>query len=430
MKGRRYSISVDMNKKGEASRIIEKHLSEIIVGQPRAIEHITRITASLASGLRDPLRPAGAMIFAGPSGCGKTYTAKVLAQAMVGPSEDFFYPLTIIQCSNLAEEHRISSLIGSPPGYVDSHKLPLLHRFNIGKHDLLFWLEQDINSCKDEKAKKEKIEALNQIKICLKSLQVGKAWVSYKKERVNSYTFLNTIFDRITPFSVILFDEIEKAHPNVWNLLLGILEDGQLQMANNNEVTSFTESLIILTTNTGSREIHKSLGISKMGFKTPQKEDPAKTEKAIYNEAKRALERLFPPELMGRFGKEIVVFRDLGKEDYGRIFGQLIDELRIRLSSQRISIKYASAFKDFVVEEGFNQTYGARILRDIVKKRVETPLSFALASKEVQAGDRVLFALEGGRPVLKRQPRDNRKIKIENKNLEEKRRFRIGDNGH
>jgi len=386
---------------------LAKRLSQKIVGQPRAIQHIARLMVSAESGLRDPYRPIGTMIFAGPSGCGKTLTAKELAQALLGSLEGFTYPLTIVQCSNLAESHRVSTLIGSPPGYVDSHKIPILHRFNIEKYGLISFLEQDIYLCKDEKQRREKEDALEQVKRCLQALQVGKNFIKYNKQEINVYNFLNEVLERAQPLiSIILFDEIEKAHPDVWNLLLSIMEEGQLQLANNNELTSFTNSIVILTTNTGSREIQGLFGINKIGFQIPSKDDDReKLDKAVYDEAKRALEKIFPPELMGRLGKEIIAFRGLQKEDFDQIFRQLVEEFRWRLDAKEINIRCAPKFRKFVVGEGINQKYGARILRDAVKKYVETPISFALSSGELKKRDSVLLTLENGQPILRRQPR-------------------------
>lgn len=413
-RGRRYSIRVDTEKMSGFNRSVVKALSYSVVGQPRAIQHISRLLVSLQSGLRDFRRPIGTMIFAGPSGCGKTFTAKELAQILLGSSEEAGYPLTIVQCSNLAESHRISTLIGSPPGYVDSNKIPILHRFNIEKHNLMAFLDEEITKCKDQNLKKEKEEAKEQVKKCLQALLVGKLFIRYNKQDINIHNFLNEVFDRARPLlSVVLFDEIEKAHPDVWNLLLSIIEEGQLQLANSGEVTSFTNSLVILTTNTGSREIQGVFGANRIGFQTAQKEDPDKLDQAVYNEAKRALEKIFPPELMGRLGKEIIAFRGLRRDDFEQIFQGLVEEFRWRLDDRGIVLRCSPKFKQFVVDEGVNQKYGARILRDAVKKYVETPISAAISSGELKAGDRALLTMEDGKPVLRRQPRLHvRKVKI------------------
>ena len=428
-----YSIRVNTEKTSDLDKTLLKRLSQRIVGQPRAIQHIARLMVSAESGLRDLQRPIGTMIFAGPSGCGKTLTAKELARTLIGSLKGFTYPLTIIQCSNLAESHRVSTLIGSPPGYVDSHKIPVLHRFNIEKYGLISFLEEQIRLCKDEEQRQEKQDALEQVKRCLQALQVGKVFIKYNKQDLNIYTFLNELFEKAQPLiSIILFDEIEKAHPDVWNLLLSIMEEGQLQLANNGEMTSFANSLIILTTNTGSREIQGVFGINRMGFQTPTRdEDREKMDKAVYDEAKKALEKMFPPELMGRLGKEVIAFRGLQKEDFNQIFHQLVDEFRWRLKEREIAIRCAPKFRKFVVEEGFNQKYGARILRDAVKKYVETPISFAISSGELKRFDNVLLTLENGQPVLRRQPRPSlKKEKVVEKVKEDQNRPEPRRNGH
>ncbi len=435
-----YSVRVDTQKIGESIEKMVKQISAKVIGQPRAIDHVIRLLSSQQVGLRDPHRPIGTMIFAGPTGVGKTMTAKEVARIFVGGSYTFYNPLTFVQCANLTERHQVASLIGSPPGYVDSDKIPLLHRFNVDKYSLIGNMEACIRFAKNKEERKAREEALKNTKQLLQLAQMGKKeyvqeMEGDKKETINVYQFLNTLFRKSQPLkSVVLFDEIEKAHPNVWNLLLGIMEEGELQMANNNEVTTFRNSLIILTTNTGSREIQK-LSKGRLGFKVPSDRDKEMLEQAIYNEAKKALEKIFPPELVGRLGNEIVVFRALQKEDNSKILEQFLAEIQLRLSGRRrplpsLSLSYTADFKNFLVEKGTSQEYGARILRDTVKEKVEDPIALAISSGELTEGDKILFDVENGESVLKRQPRDYRKLPAAPKTNIELKPPEPGGNGH
>lgn len=410
-RAKRYPVKVNTNKMGPASRFFSQMLSGAIIGQPRAIKHIVKVMAFLDGGLVNPSEPLGVMIFAGPSGCGKTHTAKVLANIMFGPLKDYPYPLTIVQCSNFIERHQVATLIGSPPGYIDSQKMPLLHRFNIGKYHLISHFKKSIELSEDEKLKQQARETLGQIKACFRAMRDGTEWAQYKKERLPARDVLSKIFSSIPMLSIILFDEIEKAHPDVWNLLLGILGDGQLQLASG-ETTDFTHSLIILTTNTGSREMQKVIGINRIGFAAPQESDPQRLERAIHNEAKRALEKVFPPELMGRLGKKIITFGVLTRYDYERIFTQFADGIKQEVAEQEgIAVGYTRDFISFVINDGNSRQYGARILKDAIGEYIQTPLSFAIASGELQKGDKALFALEDNKPTLLRQRRGNRQRK-------------------
>lgn len=402
---KKYPIRVGFSGDKQAIQL-EKYLSSTIIGQPKAVQRLVEVMITLNSGLRDYRRPIGALIFAGPSGCGKTYAAKAFAQIYFSPIvSDFPNPLTIIQCSNLVERHQIATLIGSPPGYIGSDRISLLHTFNIGKYSLLAFYQSRIESCEDEKEKKDLKQQFELLKICFQALQEGQGWLQQQKERINVMAVLGKAFAPLNPFSIILFDEIEKAHPDVWNLLLGILEDGQLQLANSNTITDFTNSFIILTTNTGSREIQKAIGINRLGLPLPQQNDPAVMEKAIYSEARKALEKIFPPELMGRFGSKIVSFRLLDENDLTKIFHRQFGEIGRQLEFRGIFIACTRKFRKFVVRGAISQKYGVRVLRDAVEEYVLMPLSRAISSDDLKKGDSALFATDHGKPVLMRQLR-------------------------
>lgn len=403
-----YPVIVDTEKVGENIKKITDEISTRVIGQSRAISHILRIFTSAEVGLRDPDRPIGVMFLAGPSGVGKTLTAKETARAYLGKLKNSSeYPLTYIQCSNLSQEHQTASLIGSPPGYIGYGDMPILHWLNLGKHHLLIKIEEKIEKYPDPMQREDIKRNLEEIKEFISIVQGNP-----RGQNGALKTYLRAVMDNYHPLkSVVLFDEIEKAHPNVWNLLLGIMEDGELQLANG-EKTDFRNSFIIMTTNTGAKEI-QGLMNDGIGFRTLRKNDAAEQEKldqAIYKEAGKAIEKMFPAALIGRLGKEIVVFRTLNHDDYSKILEIFLRDVQSHLNGKEkdpppISISYTKAFKKFLIEEGTSQKYGARILRDVVKRWVIDALSSALSSGEIVAGDKILFDLEQGKPVTRRQNR-------------------------
>ena len=409
-----YPIIIDTEKVGEDIKKITDEISTRVIGQSRAISHILRLFVAAEIGLGDPKRPIGVMFLAGPSGVGKTLTAKETARAYLGkPNNVSDYPLTFIQCSNLSQEHQTASLIGSPAGYIGYGDMPILHRINLEKHHLLIKMKKEMEECSDPQQQEQLEIGLEEIKQFINIVSRGNT----RGQNAPIKSYLYAILDNYHPLkSLILFDEIEKAHPNVWNLLLGILEDGELQLASG-EITDFRNSFIIITTNTGAKEI-QGLMDNKIGFRAPRKNNSAEQEKldqAIYEEAEKAIEKMFPAALIGRLGKEIVVFRTLNHDDYSSILEIFLRDIQSRLSGKNkepppILLSYTPAFKEFLIEEGTSQKYGARILRDVVKRWVIDALACAFSSEEIIAGEKVLFDVEKGKPVTRRQNRTTQLI--------------------
>jgi ATP-dependent Clp protease ATP-binding subunit ClpC len=175
---------------------------------------------------------------------------------------------------------------------------------------------------------------------------------------------------RRKPYSVILFDEIEKAHPEVFNILLQILEDGQLTDAFGRKV-NFKNTVLIMTSNIGTREISK--GVS-LGFQS----SPEGEEGISYDKMKEKLledvKRTFNPEFLNRLD-EIVVFHSLDREEMKKIVRILLDEVKDRLKEKSIELILTDEVEDLLVEEGFDPNYGARPLRRAIQKLLEDPLS-------------------------------------------------------
>lgn len=191
---------------------------------------------------------------------------------------------------------------------------------------------------------------------------------------------------RRKPYSIVLFDEIEKAHPDVFNLLLQMLDDGHLTDSSGRKV-DFKNTLIIMTSNLGSKAIEK--GGAGMGFELVENADEAQYQR-IRAKVTEDLKQYFRPEFLNRVD-EIIVFRQLTKPEVTEIADILLREVRDRLQSlQNIDLEVTEAFKDLVVGAGYNPSYGARPLRRAITRFLEDSLAEAILTKEVQAGDRVV----------------------------------------
>ncbi|MFO8039510.1 MAG: ATP-dependent Clp protease ATP-binding subunit [Sodalinema sp.] len=204
---------------------------------------------------------------------------------------------------------------------------------------------------------------------------------------------------RRRPYTVILFDEIEKAHPDVFNMLLQILEDGRLTDAKGRTV-DFKNTLIILTSNIGSKVIEKGGG--SLGFEFDDDKTEAQYNR-IRNLVNEELKQYFRPEFLNRLD-EIIVFRQLTKEEVKEISDILLKEVFARLLEQGIDLKVTEKFKDRLVEEGYNPSYGARPLRRAIMRLLEDSLAEEILSGRIQDGDGALVDVDDeGKVVIKSQ---------------------------
>jgi ATP-dependent Clp protease ATP-binding subunit ClpC len=190
---------------------------------------------------------------------------------------------------------------------------------------------------------------------------------------------------RRRPYTVVLFDEIEKAHPDVFNLLLQILEDGRLTDAKGRTV-DFKNTLLIMTSNIGSKVIEKGGGGLGFELEEDQTESQYNRIRSLVNEE---LKNYFRPEFLNRLD-EIIVFRQLNKEEVKQISEILLKEVFARLTEQEITLEVTDKFKERLVEEGFNPAYGARPLRRAIMRLLEDVLAEEILSKRLKEGDTAL----------------------------------------
>ena len=202
--------------------------------------------------------------------------------------------------------------------------------------------------------------------------------------------------DRIRrqPYSVVLFDEIEKAHPDVFNMLLQMLEDGVLTDGKNRKV-DFSNTIVIMTSNVGADKLQKE---ARLGFNADDSKDfenldelHAKNQEEVRSE----LKKLMRPELLNRIDKTIV-FRALTKKDAIQIVDLLIDELRTRLVRKGIGVELTQAAKEYLVEKGYDPKNGARPLRRLIQEQIEDYLADEVINENISKGSVVKVTAKNG----------------------------------
>jgi len=321
------SVPVTQLTAEETERLLkmEEVLKKRVVGQDEAISVISKSIRRARAGLKDPRRPIGSFIFLGPSGVGKTELGKRLAEFLFGDMD----AVVRIDMSEYLEQHTVSRLIGSPPGYV------------------------------------------------------GYGEGGQLTEPI-----------RRRPHSVVLFDEIEKAHQNVMNVLLQILDEGHITDAQG-RLIDFKNTVIIMTSNVGAELIRKETSI---GFMT---RDDAK---ASYEKMKETvldqLNKQFRPEFLNRVDEK-VVFRPLSKEDLAAIVDIMIEDINSRLEEKGILLKTARKVKDFLVERGYDPKLGARPLRRAIEEHVEDPLSEEVLKGKFGYGSKISLKVEKDKIAFK-----------------------------
>jgi ATP-dependent Clp protease ATP-binding subunit ClpC len=187
---------------------------------------------------------------------------------------------------------------------------------------------------------------------------------------------------RRRPFRVILFDEIEKAHPDVWNILLQVLDDGRLTDGHGRTV-DFRNTVIIMTSNLGTSSFGRPSGI---GFRTPREAE--EEEERLRRSVEEALKKTFRPEFLNRID-EVIVFHPLTQEHILQIVDLLVRGVQERLRERRITLSLTEGARRWLAQEGFDPIYGARPLRRAIQKHLENPLASRVLAGEVREGDHV-----------------------------------------
>lgn len=332
----------------DQTRGLDEILRRHVIGQDAAIDILTCSFSRVISGLRDPDRPALTLLLLGPTGVGKTETAHALADALFGSR----HALTQINCEEYAQGHEVSKLLGSPPGYVGYQLEPLLSQHRI-----------------DEP--------------CVRAIRARVGLVGEQQGQSS--------MKGDPPLSIILFDEIEKAHPTVWNAMLGILEEGQLTLGNNT-TADFTRSIVLMTSNAGSREMSAALSRPPLGFHAPQ---PVAVD--VHRAALDAARALFPLEFLNRFDN-ILVYHALERQHLERVLDKFLAELHVRALRQAgvaVLIRISPEARNAIIARATDLTLGARPLRRAVEAELVDPLSRLIAAHRIAPGDVIEVERDG-----------------------------------
>jgi ATP-dependent Clp protease ATP-binding subunit ClpC len=198
---------------------------------------------------------------------------------------------------------------------------------------------------------------------------------------------------RRRPYSIVVFDEVEKAHPEAHNMLLQIMEEGHLSDARGRKV-DFRNALIVMTSNVGADMIMRK---GDIGFNL--KTDEVLEEQIAYKDMRKkltdALKRVFRPEFINRVDS-VIIFRSLNKENLRQIVTLEIEKVAKRLEEHRLVIQPTDAALDLLSELGYDREYGARPLKRVIQNKIEDPLSDALLHNEFADGDTVVIDVEVG----------------------------------
>lgn len=211
---------------------------------------------------------------------------------------------------------------------------------------------------------------------------------------------------RKKPYSVVLFDEIEKAHPDVFNIMLQILDDGRLTDSKGRHV-NFKNTVIIMTSNVGASMIASQ---SKLGFSTAQDEKKDKYEK-LKDTVMEEMKKAFRPEFLNRID-DIIVFAHLSKEEIREIVDLMLKDLFKRLGERELSIEVTDEVKDFLAKDGYSEAYGARPLRRLIQKRIEDVLAEEILTNKYSAGDIIVLKMEEGKIAFDKKSSSKEKEEV------------------
>lgn len=301
----------------EAKNLIklEQQLERHVVGQPEAVEAVSKAIRRSRSGISSEKRPIGSFIFMGPTGVGKTELARVLAREFFGRED----ALIKIDMSEFSERHNVARLVGAPAGYI-------------------------------------------------------------------GYEEGGQLTDKIRrqPYSLVLFDEIEKAHPEVFNMLLQIFEDGTLTDAKGRKV-DFSNTVIIMTSNIGAKLLQKEASFGFSAISSDAKDLESLHEQNSVK-VKEELKKHMRPELINRIDK-IVVFRALSKADVKRIIDVQLTDLSTRLQRKKLGLLVTVSAKHWLLDKGYDAHNGVRPLRRLIQDSIEDNLADGVLSGDYQPGD-------------------------------------------
>ena len=321
---------LDVSKQTVKASAAAAKFARRVVGQESARDALLMMLDKYQSGMYNTEKPIGSLLFLGPTGSGKTLVAEAFTEGIFGLRDK----LMKIDCAEFQHSHEIAKLVGSPPGYLG-------HRET---HP--FFTNASVLSYRQDKDGKE-----------------------------------------VMPFTVILFDEIEKASDALWALLLGILDKGTLTTGTNEKV-DFTKTIIIMTSNVGAAELSDD---KLLGFKTGEMLATV-DDKRMEDIATAAARRKFMPEFLNRFDN-IVTFKSLTRLDLQKILDLELDRVQDRIvigSKVIFEVRVTEQGLAQLVDAGYDKRYNARHLVRAVDKYVSNPLARLVATQQINNDDIVV----------------------------------------
>lgn len=330
-------VLLNLNGAAEKVRELQKFLDANVINQPGLNRAACNAYAQALNGLREKTRPIYVVFALGYKGTGKSLTPKKLAKFIHGNEK----ALLMVNCGGYSEKHMVARLSGSPPGYVKS---------------------DDPNAAK---LSRENI---------VKSRRGSKV-----------------------PISIVVLDEIEKAHESVENFLLSLMEEGDADIGSN-EAVDYSDVIFWITGNVGAYDLEK---LSKVfGFAPNQAKPAAKSAEEIEDTVRGALAQRFKPEFIDRMD-EIVVANKLQREHLLKIVDVQVDALRGRIMNQlergmQFELQVENSASEFIVDEAIKKGDSARGIRRSVQTNLERQLGALLDASEITLGDRVIVSYESG----------------------------------
>ncbi|HKY06193.1 MAG TPA: AAA family ATPase [Blastocatellia bacterium] len=331
---KRKVITLDPEARSPQAHGFESGLQTRVIGQERAVRSISSIYQVFHAGMTNPSRPLGTMLFLGPTGSGKTHVVEAAAELLFNDRN----AVIKIDCAEFQHSHEIAKLIGSPPGYLGHREtLPLLSQENLDK---------------------------------------------YRTEK--------------DPFTLVLFDEIEKASDALWQLLLGVLDKGTLTLGDARKV-DFSQTMIFMTSNLGAKEMSELI-TGSIGFAPAKASQVGESDldQKIYRTALDAARRKFSPEFMNRIDK-VVVFRSLQQAQLDLILDLELKAVQKRIdegAGETFTFTVSTEAKKFLLAEGVEYRYGARHLKRAIERFLVYPLANLSATGQVRLGDVVLVDID------------------------------------
>jgi ATP-dependent Clp protease ATP-binding subunit ClpA len=326
-------VSLNPNVRSADTIEFEKALRAKIVGQNDGVQALVELFQVFTAGLNSPGRPVGNLLFLGPTGSGKTRIVEAAAEILFGSPR----AVIKIDCAEFQHSHEIAKLIGSPPGYLGHREThPLITQEELAKNHT------------------------DNLKL-----------------------------------SFLLFDEIEKASDALWQLLLGMLDKATLTLGDNRRV-DLSQTVIFMTSNLGAHEI-TDLMDGGYGFVKSTDKPQTNLDQKVERTAVEAARRKFSPEFMNRLDK-LVVFRQLKRPELESVLDielGLVQKRVLDTATHKFLFRVTDSGREFLLQEGTDQRYGARHLKRAIERYLVYPLANLLATQQVNLGDLVRVDWDG-----------------------------------